>query len=83
MNERFTFTITDVARFLGKSSVTLRTWERKGLVVWPRDGRGDRKFTTGQVRSAVDTACSLGRITKRRARLVNAALTLLEEIEKL
>lgn len=81
MNGRFHFTITDVARFLGKSPVTLRSWERQGLVRWPRDGGGDRKFTTTQVREAIDTTCKLGRITKRRARLVHAAMTLLEEIE--
>lgn len=81
MNDRFTFTITDVARFLGKSPVTLRSWERRGLVDWPRTA-GDRKFDTAQVRDAVDTACRLGRITKRRARLIRAAMTLLEEIER-
>jgi predicted site-specific integrase-resolvase len=83
MNGQFYFTITDVARLLGKSPVTLRTWERKGLVSWPRDSAGgDRKFTTAQVRAAVDTAYRLGRITKRRGHLVNAAMTLLEEIER-
>lgn len=82
MGDHFFFTITDLARFLGKSPVTLRTWEAKGHVHWPRAPGGDRSFTTTAVRDAIDVALRLGRITERRAHLVRAAMTLLEEIEK-
>ena len=50
MGGKFIFTVTDLARFLDKSPVTLRSWEKKGLLSFPRDASGDRKFTTFDIR---------------------------------
>jgi DNA-binding transcriptional MerR regulator len=80
--DRFAFTITDLALLLGKSSVTLRGWERQGLITFPRDPSGDRKFTLDDLRIAAVAARDLGRITEYRLDLVRAALTLLSFIEK-
>ncbi len=80
--ESFYFTVTDVARFLGKSPVTLRGWERQGLISFPRDTGGDRKLNLVEVRKAARTAHSIGRINDRRLRLVEASVTLLEVVEE-
>ena len=80
--DRFAFTITDLALLLGKSPVTLRGWERQGLITFPRDPSGDRKFTLDDLRTAAVAARDLGRITEYRLDLVRAALTLLSFIEK-
>lgn len=80
--DRFTFTITDVARFLGKSAVTLRGWERQGLIDFPRDDGGDRKFTIDDVRATARIARELGRVPAQRLELIGASLTLLSYIEK-
>lgn len=64
--DRFQFTITDLARFLGKSPVTLRGWERKGLIDFPRDDSGDRKLDPDQVMRAAIQAHQLGRIGVER-----------------
>lgn len=77
----FSFTVTDLARFLGKSPVTLRHWERQGLVIFPRDTNGDRRLTATDVRHMAFRAWKLGRISERRFNLVNASVTLLENIE--
>lgn len=78
----FHFTITDAARFLGKSPVTLRKWERQGLVSYPRlNGSGDRSFELSELRTLVARARELGRISELRARHAYAAITLLELIE--
>lgn len=79
---RFSFTISDLGRFLGKSPVTLRGWENKGLVDIPRDGSGDRKLTTDDIRAIADTARVHKRISLSRFNLVCAAMTLIEEIEQ-
>lgn len=81
-NWRFEFTITDVARLLGKSPVTLRGWEAQHLIEFPRGSDGDRRFDVAAVCAAAERALELGRISWRRARLVSAAMTLLEEIER-
>lgn len=81
-NWKFTFTVTDLARLLGKSPVTLRHWERQGLIVFPRDSGGDRKLTVQEIRHVAGLAKTLGRITEDRARLVEAAMTMLEIVEK-
>ena len=79
----FTFTISDAARFLGKSPVTLRQWERKGLVSFPRAPEGnDRQFTCGQIRDLAYKAHELGRISKFRLHSVIAAVQGLEYIER-
>jgi len=81
VNWRFTFTITDLGRLLGKSPVTLRGWEDKGLVDIPRDPSGDRKLGCEDIRKFADRAFQLGRINHRRANLVYATMTLMEQIE--
>lgn len=81
MSEGFTFTVTDLGQFLGKSAVTLRGWERQGLIVLPRDPGGDRKLTAEEVRQAGRTARKLGRISERRLRIVESTVTLLQLIE--
>src|SRR3954469_1223223 len=81
-NFHFSFTITDLARFLGKSPVTLRHWERQGLVVFPRDDNGDRRLTTQQVRIMAQMAKRLNRIDEWRLHIVEATITNLEIIEK-
>ena len=82
MTGRFSFTITDLARFLGKSSVTLRGWERKGLFDFPRDPSGDRKFTTTDIRDAAHKARKLKRISNQRLQYIEASVTMLELIER-
>ena len=67
---------------LGKSPVTLRGWENKGLVSIPRDQSGDRKLGCQDIRSITDTARLHKRIGDNRANLVYATLTLLEQIEQ-
>lgn len=77
----FVFTVTDLARFLGKSAVTIRGWERKGLVEIPREGN-DRKLTVDEVREVAKVAFHLERITRHRLDMVEAACTLLSLIEE-
>lgn len=79
---RWTFTITDLGLFLGKSPVTLRGWERQGLVSLPRDSGENRKLTTDDVRKVVGIARDLGRISQFRKDMVCAVLWGLETIEK-
>jgi len=81
VNWRFTFTISDLGRLLGKSPVTLRGWEDRGLVDFPRDPSGDRKLICEDIHEVADRALGLGRINRRRANLVHAAMTLIEQIE--
>ncbi len=81
-NFTFSFTVTDLARFLGKSPVTLRHWERQGLVNFPRDGNGDRRLTVEEVRQMARIAKTLGRIGEARLNLVEATVYMLEQIEK-
>jgi hypothetical protein len=81
-NWPFYFTITDLARFLGKSPVTLRGWEKQGIIKFPRDEGGDRKLSSGEVRNAAQVAQKLKRITKHRLRMIEAALTILQLIER-
>jgi hypothetical protein len=77
---KFSFTISDFGILLGKSPVTLRQWERKGLIRFPRVGN-DRRLSTGQARVLARYARTLGRITEDRLLLVEAAITLLELME--
>lgn len=78
----FSFTVTDLARFLGKSSVTLRGWERKGLFSFPRDSSGDRKFSTSDIREIAKQARDLKRISNQRLQYVEACVTMLQMIER-
>ena len=79
---KFSFTITDLSRFLGKSPVTLRGWERQGLISFPRNGRGDRRFTLEGVRTVLASSVVRERVDQDRIRLSEAAITLLEMVEK-
>lgn len=80
--DRFHFTVTDLARFLGKAAVTIRGWERQGLISIPRDQGGDRKLTAEDVRAAARTARDLGRITDYRLQLVEATVTMVGLLER-
>jgi predicted site-specific integrase-resolvase len=82
MTGGFHFTVTDLARFLGKSSVTLRSWERKGLLSFPRDASGDRKFSTTDIRDAARKARALKRISNQRLQYIESCVTMLELIER-
>jgi predicted site-specific integrase-resolvase len=78
---KFSFTISDLARFLGKSAVTLRGWERQGLIDFPRNGRGDRRFTLESLREVSIRPVVRERVLRDRIRLFEATITLLEIIE--
>lgn len=80
MPDQFSFTVTDAARFLGKSAVTLRMWERRGLYSMPRLG-SDRRFSCTDMRELTAWAMVSGRISPDRQHKVEATLTLLEMIE--
>jgi len=82
MTGGFSFTVTDLARFLGKSPVTLRSWERQGLLSFPRDPSGDRKFSTTDIREAASKARSLKRISNKRLQYIETCVTMLEIIER-
>jgi hypothetical protein len=77
----WTFTVVDLARLIGKSPVTIRGWEKKGLISLPRDSGDNRKLTCEDVRSVAKVALDLGRIHKRRYQLVLSTLYLLEQVE--
>lgn len=77
----FIFTITDLARFLGKSSVTIRKWEKQGLISLPRDTGDNRKLTVDEVRDVAKKAFHLGRIRRNRLDLIEAACTVLSLVE--
>lgn len=80
---KFYFTITDAARFLGKSPVTLRQWERKGLVKLPRESEGgDRRFDTKDICNLANIAYGLKRISHERLRLIIMTTTALDVIER-
>lgn len=81
-NWRFHFTVTDLARFLGKSPVTVRGWEQRGLIKLPRDDKGDRKLSADDVRDVAQTMRTVGRITEQRLRLVDATITMIQLIER-
>jgi hypothetical protein len=81
---KFYFTVTDAARFLGKSPVTLRQWERKGLVKFPRESEGgDRRFDTTDIRRLAYIAASMKRISDERFNTVVMATAALDTIERM
>lgn len=80
-NWRFHFTITDVAGILGKSTGTLRGWERRGEITYPRFGT-DRRFFNEDIREVAIFAAKKGRISNRRRRLIETTMTLLEQLEE-
>lgn len=81
MVPEFTFTITDLARLLGKSPVTLRGWERQKLLTFPRDSGGDRKLTCEEIVIAANKARKLGRINENRLRVVEGAMASFQFVE--
>lgn len=81
-NWNFTFSITDIALLLGKSPVTLRSWETKGFYVFPRDGRGDRFLDTNGIRDIAKLARDNSRISQHRLDLINSAMTMLEILQQ-
>lgn len=78
----FIFTVTDLARFLGKSAVTIRTWERQGKIELPRDSGDNRKLTVDEVRKVAKIAFHLKRIKRNRLDMIEAACTMLTLIER-
>lgn len=78
---KFSFTISDLSRFLGKSAVTLRGWERDGLISFPRNGRGDRRFSVENLRDVLRQPVVRERVDPNRIRIIEAAITLLEIVE--
>ena len=81
-NWGFVFTITDLGRFLGKSPVTLRGWEKNGIIKFPRSDSGDRKFTAADISKIAQIAYEKKRISLARRDLVKAAITLIELVER-
>jgi hypothetical protein len=80
VQEGFSLTVTDAARLLGKSPVTLRKWERLGYFEFPRIG-DDRRLGTADMRHLVANAVSRKVITTDRARQIELVLLTLEQIE--
>lgn len=80
-SDPFIFTVTDLARFLGKSAVTLRGWERQGLIELPRDTGDNRKLTVDEIREVAKIAFHLKRIHRHRLDMIEAACTMLGLIE--
>lgn len=76
----FRLTISDVGVFLGKSPVTLRSWERKGLLTMPRVG-GKRVLSVKDVLAVAEIAYRHHRITNERWFLIREALMVLSLIE--
>lgn len=81
MQPKFHFTVTDVARLLGKSPVTLRGWERQGLITFPREGT-DRKLTCEEVLEVAERAKELGRITEWRKYVITMTMATLMVVER-
>lgn len=81
-SDPFIFTVTDLARFLGKSAVTIRTWERQGKVELPRDSGDNRKLTVKDVRQVANIAYELKRINRCRLDMIEATLTMLALVER-
>lgn len=77
----FSFTVTDAARFLGKSPVTLRKWESQGFYKFARVGN-DRRLSVEDVRSLARHAYEAKRICESRLNLIEASLTLLGMVEE-
>lgn len=80
---KFVFGISDLGKLLGKSPVTLRDWESKGLIDYPRDKSGDRVLTCDGVRQVTQFALSTGRIKDYRAHFIESIMTQMEFLEYL
>lgn len=77
---KFNLSISEAAVFMGKSPVTLRSWESQGLVKFSRHGN-DRRFTIEDMRNLSQVAMKNRRITKERLKIIEATLTMMEIIE--
>lgn len=77
----FRFSISDLGIFLGKSPVTIRAWERKGLLKLPRVGN-NRSLTTAQVLEVAACAHGAGRISNLRMELIGEAVATMNIIEQ-
>lgn len=81
MNRQLRFTVTDLSVILGKAPVTLRGWERKGHIVFPRNSKGDRSFHVEDIRQLLKNSWVQERIEPERVKLIEANLTLMELLE--
>lgn len=77
----FRFSISDLGIFLGKSPVTIRAWERKGLLTLPRVGT-NRALTSQQVLEVAVLAHHAGRISQDRLDLISDAIGAINVIEQ-
>jgi DNA-binding transcriptional MerR regulator len=73
------FTLSQVGLIIGKSTQTLRLWDRLGLFDFPRYGR-DRVLTTEELRELARAALEGNRIDEERYRKVVALATLMDEL---
>jgi len=80
-NGRFSFTVTDLGRFLGKAPATLRKWEKQGDVSFPRNQKGDRRVNLDELVNVAKFAYESARITPRRFRLIEEAAFILKTLE--
>lgn len=82
-NWDFAFSISDLARLLGKSPVTIRGWERRGEISIDRHpSGGDRRLTTEGIREVAQFAHGRRRISIGRLRLIEATMTLIEQVQR-
>lgn len=77
----FKFSISDLGHFLNKSPVTIRAWERKGLIRLPREG-GTRVLGIHDVERVARIAHQAKRISDYRLLIVVKAIESLDYIEK-
>jgi DNA-binding transcriptional MerR regulator len=80
--KRFTFTISDVAILFGKAPVTLRQWEQKGVIAFPRLSNGARRMNSNELRQITQIVHEKNYITEQRLQLINAILTIMELAEQ-
>ena len=78
--DEFEFTLSNVAKLLGKSPVTLRKWEKQGIYEFPRVS-GDRKLQTCDLQELASIARDLNRISTNRYRMIVAVCSILRIIE--
>jgi DNA-binding transcriptional MerR regulator len=80
--KQFTFTVSDAAILFGKSPVTLRQWEKKGIVDFPRLTNGARRMSSNDIRQIALVVQHKNYITRQRLQLINAILTMMELAEQ-
>lgn len=82
IDPRFTWSITDAARLLGKAPVTLRKWEYDGFYTFPRNHRNDRSLTSDTMLDLARKAYEARRINTRRYDLIRHVLAYTQTIEE-